>query len=228
MFSHTPVAPREEQEAMDAETVTVAVCVIGEPVVGVTVSVYVVVAVGLTLTAVPLVTEILPGVITPMPLANAPVRFELDPEVIVDGLAVKLVMVGNDVLAFTVTVLLDGEEVPPAPVQVKVYVVVLVGETLCVPLVGSGPFQPPLAVHEVAFVLDQESVELLPAVIVAGFAAKLVMVGGTEPMQPARLATTRLKVRAKAPRNRITLMASPAHGPLRSPVRHFTPEAGMI
>lgn len=53
-----------------------------------------VVVVGLTLTAVPLVTVRLPGVITPVPLANTAVRLELDPELIVAGLAPKLVIVG--------------------------------------------------------------------------------------------------------------------------------------
>jgi hypothetical protein len=56
----------------------------------------VVVVVGLTLTAVPLVTGIFPGVIIPVPLLNSAVRLELDPDVIVDGLATKLVMAGPD------------------------------------------------------------------------------------------------------------------------------------
>lgn len=80
-----------------AVTVTDTVSVIAVPLVGVTVRVYVVVVAGLTLTGVPLVTGILPGVITPVPLVNTPVRFVLDPAVIVDGLAVKLVMVGVEV-----------------------------------------------------------------------------------------------------------------------------------
>jgi hypothetical protein len=55
----------------------------------------VVVAVGLTVTAVPVVAAILPGVITPVPLANTPVSVALCPAVIVAGLATKLAMVGN-------------------------------------------------------------------------------------------------------------------------------------
>jgi hypothetical protein len=55
----------------------------------------VVVAVGLTLTPVPLVTGRLPGVITPVPFANTPVRVALDPVVIEVGLAPKLVMEGG-------------------------------------------------------------------------------------------------------------------------------------
>ena len=53
---------------------------------------------------------------------------------------------------------------------------VLVGETASVPLVASLPLQPPEAVQEVAFVLDQVSVELLPLLIVDGF-AEMVTVG---------------------------------------------------
>ena len=59
------------------------------------------VMVGLTLTAVPLVTAILPGVMTPVPPANTAVRLELPPAPIVGGVATKLVMVGA---GFTVTV----------------------------------------------------------------------------------------------------------------------------
>src|SRR6202044_1581660 len=75
-------------------TVTVAVPVTAVPVLGVTVSVYVVVDAGLTLTGVPLVTAILPGVIMPVPLVKSAVRLELDPAAIVVGLAVKLLIAG--------------------------------------------------------------------------------------------------------------------------------------
>jgi len=53
----------------------------------------------------------------------------------------------------------------------------LVGDSLCVPLVVSVPVQPPLAVQEVALVLDQVRVALLPDVMVVGSAAKLVIRG---------------------------------------------------
>jgi hypothetical protein len=53
----------------------------------------VVVAVGFTLTAIPLVTARLPGVITPVPPEKSAVRLELPPAVIVAGFAVKLVIV---------------------------------------------------------------------------------------------------------------------------------------
>ena len=55
------------------------------------------VAVGDTLTAVPLVTAIFPGVITPVPPVKVASRLELPPDVIVAGVAVKLVMVGGGV-----------------------------------------------------------------------------------------------------------------------------------
>jgi hypothetical protein len=62
-------------------------CVVCAPAELVTVSVYAVVAVGVTLTALPLVTAILPGVITPVPLVNAAVRLLDAPAVIEVGLA---------------------------------------------------------------------------------------------------------------------------------------------
>jgi hypothetical protein len=83
-------------------TVTVTIWVIAvPPAEGVTVRVYGVVVVGLTLTAVPLVAGRLPGVITPVPPAKTAVRLELPPAVIVAGAATKLVIVGA---GFTVTV----------------------------------------------------------------------------------------------------------------------------
>jgi hypothetical protein len=56
-----------------------------------------VVTVGLTLTAVPLVTARLPGVITPVPFAKTAVRLELPPAPIDVGLATKLLIVGAGV-----------------------------------------------------------------------------------------------------------------------------------
>jgi hypothetical protein len=52
---------------------------------------------------------------------------------------------------------------------------VLVGLTLCVPLMASVPVQPPPAVQEVAFVLDQVRVELLPEAIVVGLAVSVAV-----------------------------------------------------
>jgi hypothetical protein len=141
----------------------------------------VVVAVGET-TSVPLVAS---APVQP-PLAVHDVAFVLDhvnvevaPEAMLVGFAVSVTVGGADEL--TVTVAEAGADVPPVPLQVSVYVVVAVGETPSVPLVASAPVQPPEAVHEVAFVLDQVSVELAPEAIVVGFAVK-VTVGAAIPV----------------------------------------------
>ena len=76
-----------------------------------------VVVVGLTLTAVPLVTARLPGVITPVPLAKTAVRLELPPAVIAAGFATKLVIVGRGT---TVTVTVWVIAVPVGGVTVRV------------------------------------------------------------------------------------------------------------
>jgi len=60
----------------------------------VTVSVYLVVVVGVTATAVPLVTVMgeAPPVMTPVPLVKIPVRLAVSPAVMVAGVAEKLVI----------------------------------------------------------------------------------------------------------------------------------------
>lgn len=60
--------------------------------------------------------------------------------------------------------------------QLKVYVVVTVGETTWAPEVALVPVQPPDAVQEVALVEFQERVEELPGVTAVGLAER-VMVG---------------------------------------------------
>jgi hypothetical protein len=58
-------------------------------------------------------------------------------------------------------------------------VVLLAGETLCVPLVGSAPLQPSLAAQEDALVVDQVSVDEPPTEIVVALAVKVTVgVGG--------------------------------------------------
>jgi hypothetical protein len=54
---------------------------------------------------------------------------------------------------------------------------VLAGDATRVPLVGFVPVHPPEAVHEVALVEDQVTVEILPDVTLAGL-AEIVTVGG--------------------------------------------------
>jgi hypothetical protein len=48
-----------------------------------------------------------------------------------------------------------------------------------VPLIASAPVQPPLAVQEVAFVLDQVRVELAPEETVVGLADSVTVGAGT-------------------------------------------------
>ena len=86
-------------------TVTVAVWVTVFPAEFVIVRINVVVCAGVTLTAFPLVTERLPGIITPVPPLNTPVRFTGLPAVTVWGLAVKLVIASGTGFTVTVTVL---------------------------------------------------------------------------------------------------------------------------
>ena len=70
------------------------------------------VVVGPTFTGVPLVTVMLPGVITPVPFEKSAVRLApLPPAVIDEGLARKLVMVGG---GYTVTVAVCVIAVPTA------------------------------------------------------------------------------------------------------------------
>jgi hypothetical protein len=65
-----------------------------------------------TVTAVPLVTAMLPGVTTPVPPVKTAVRLELEPAAIEAGLAAKLVIVGG--VLFPPPPLLP----PPQPVNV--------------------------------------------------------------------------------------------------------------
>ena len=77
--------------------------------------------------------------------------------------------------AVTVTVA-DCAALPPAPVQVRVYVALAVRAPVeCEPLVAWLPDQPPDATQEVAFVVDHDSVELLPLAMVLGLALKLTV-----------------------------------------------------
>jgi hypothetical protein len=64
---------------------------------------------GVTETPVPLVAEMLPGVMTPVPLEKTPVRLELAPSVTIAGLAPKLEMAGGGILVLVL---------PPQPTKV--------------------------------------------------------------------------------------------------------------
>jgi hypothetical protein len=56
---------------------------------------------------------------------------------------------------------------------------VVAGVTLSVPLMASAPVQPPLAVQDAAFVLDQVRVELPPEETVVGLADSVTVGAGT-------------------------------------------------
>jgi len=100
---------------------------------------------------------------------------ELLPLATVLGLALKLTVGAGEV---TVTVA-DCAALPPAPVQVSVYVAFAVRAPVdWEPLVAWLPDQPPEAVHEVAFVVDQLKVELLPLAMVLGLADKATVGAG--------------------------------------------------
>ena len=77
-----------------------------------------VVAVGVTVTAAPLVAGRLPGVITPVPPANMPVRLELCPAATVAGIAVKLVMLGGAGLTVMVAVAVTTDPLEGVTVRV--------------------------------------------------------------------------------------------------------------
>jgi hypothetical protein len=79
-----------------------------------------VVAVGETLTVVPLVTVMLPGVITPVPLKNTPVRLADPPALTVAGLAAKLDIDGAAGTGVTFTLADAVVVVPVELVTVKV------------------------------------------------------------------------------------------------------------
>jgi hypothetical protein len=66
-------------------------------------------------------------------------------------------------------------------VQASVYIVVLGGDTIRLPLVGFVPDHPPPAVHEVALVEDQLACDTWPEVILVGFAENATVGGETLP-----------------------------------------------
>jgi hypothetical protein len=104
-----------------------------------------------------------------------------------DGEAVKLSTLGTPAPA-TVTVTAALTEVTPsAPVAVRVYVVVAVGETLWLPFTGTVP-TPLLIVTEEAPVVVQDSSEDPPLLMLVGEAANRMMAGLDAPTVTVTLA----------------------------------------
>jgi hypothetical protein len=80
---------------------------------------------------------------------------------------------------FATDTVVDCAADPPVPVQVSVYLVVAESAAvLAEPLMASVPLHPPDAVHEVALVDDQVSVDLLPALTVVGLALTVTVGAG--------------------------------------------------
>jgi hypothetical protein len=157
-------------------TVTLAVFVL-EPAAFVAVSVYIVVAVGLTLVDPLADADVkLPGVIAMLvaPLVDQ-LSVLLAPELMLVGLALNELIVGA-CCAFTVTVAVDVAD-PFAFVAVSVYIVVAVGLTFVDPLADADVKLPGVIAMLVASLVDQLSVLLAPELIVAGLAANDPMVG---------------------------------------------------
>ena len=103
---------------------------------------------------------------------------ELDPLLMLVGLALKLTVGAGVAAAFTVTVA-DCWVVPPAPVQESCkFGLVVSAAVLLVPLVATVPLQAPEAVQVVALVDDQVSVELDPLLMLVGLALKLTVGAG--------------------------------------------------
>ena len=97
---------------------------------------------------------------------------------------------GGTLPTVTVTVLFA---LPPVPVQVSVYAVVVLGTTTCVPEVPFVPVNvPPVAVQVVELVETQVSVLLPPAVTVVGDAERetVGVLGGGEIVVFTRLSST--------------------------------------
>jgi hypothetical protein len=74
----------------------------------------------------------------------------------------------------------DCDALPPAPAQLKLYVVLAaIAPVVPLPCIALLPDHPPDAVQEVAFVEDQDSVDAFPLRIVLGLAL-IVTVGAGE------------------------------------------------
>lgn len=100
------------------------------------------------------------------------VSVALSPLVTVLGLA-ESVTVGCGCVTDTVA---DCEALPPAPTQfMEKIVLAFRGPVDCEPLTARLPFQPPLAVQEVALVADHVSVDALPAVMEEGLALRVTV-----------------------------------------------------
>ncbi len=178
-------------------TVTVALAVAVPPEELVTMSLYVVVAVGET-ACDPLTATVAPFSVALTALVEVHVSVELAPVAILVGFA-EIVAVGGGT-EVTVTVALAVAVAPEELVTTRLYVVVAVGETACDPLSATVA---PFSVALTALVEVHVSVELAPVAILVGFAEIVAVGGGTEvtvtvalavAVAPEELVTMRLYV----------------------------------
>ena len=89
-------------------------------------------------------------------------------------------LTGGIVSVLVTVIVADLETDPPVPVQVSVYIEVVVGVTDWVPEAPLDPLHAPEAVHEVVLVDDHERIDDEPGVIVVGEAVKVIV--GVEPL----------------------------------------------
>ncbi len=91
----------------------------------------------------------------------------------------------------TITVALARLELPPAPVHVKLYVLLpsVVGLMLkpALLLVACVPLQAPLAMHDVALVLLQVKLLLLPLTMLLGLAVIVAVGAGVPPVSKLKM-----------------------------------------
>ena len=114
-----------------------------------------------------------PEAVQAVALVVTQVSAEVPPLCTVVGLAVKLSVGAGATVTVTVC-----EDVPPAPLQLRVKSVVAAsGAVVCEPAIALPPLQPPVAVQLLALVELQLRVDVPPLAIVAGFATS-VTVGG--------------------------------------------------
>jgi hypothetical protein len=160
-----------------AVTMTVAVAAGLVPPGPVQVSEYDVFAVRAPVLWLPLVASVPlqpPEAVHAVALAELHVSVEAPPVATLVGFAVNVAV--GAALVVTMTVAVAAGLAPPGPVQVSEYVVSAVrAAVLWLPLVASGPLQPPDAVHAVALVELQVSVEAPPLPTLGGFADSVAM-----------------------------------------------------
>ena len=119
-----------------------------------------------------------PEAVHAVALVELHVSVEVPPLMTVVGLADNAA-VGTGA-AVTATIAVAAGLIPPGPVQVSEYAVFVASvPVLRLPLVGTAPLQPPEAVHAVALVELQVSVEVPPLTTVVGFASNATVGSGT-------------------------------------------------